>query len=211
MTRSTVDRQPADGTESRTRHEQTEDGRGEDPAQRDEDQKQADPMERLLHLGERSRDLDRRVGSVREGEDAQVRPVDRDVVPERRATLPRDREDVVADRELDVLARRDENLPVRPHELHVSARLAELGQYRQVGLTALTGDDAQPLHRDLGRPRLERVVDGLAQLLARDQVHHDGCRHDGQRHGGGRPDGDASAEAHVSPRGGRSRRRGPCG
>ena len=38
-------RQPADGTESRTRHEQAEDGRGEDPAQRDENQKQADPME----------------------------------------------------------------------------------------------------------------------------------------------------------------------
>ena len=168
-------------------------------------------MERLLHLGERSRHLDGRVGAVREGEDAQMRPVDGDVVPERRAALAGDREDVVADRELDVLPRRDEDCPVRPDELHVASRLAELGQDREVGLTALPGNDAQPLNRDLGGARLERVVDGLAELLAGDQVHGDGCRHHRQCHGGGRADGDTSAEAHVKPREGRSRRRGPCG
>ena len=102
-------------------------------------------------------------------------------------------------------------VPVRPHELYVPSRLAELGQDRQVGLTALPGDDPEPLNGDLGRARLERVVDGLAELFARDQVDGDGRRHDGQCDGGRGADGDASAEAHVSSRGGRSRRRGPCG
>ena len=90
------------------------------------DEEEADAVERLLDLRERARDLHGRAGAVREREDAQVRPVDRHVVPERRACSAGDRENVVVDGKLDVLARRDEHVSVRPHELDVAARLAEL-------------------------------------------------------------------------------------
>ena len=161
---------------------------------------------------ERSRDLNRRVRAVREREDAEVRPVDVDVLPERGAVLARDREHVVVDRELDVLPRRNEHAPVGPHELDVAARLAELGPEREVASAALPGlDDAERLTRDLGSARLERLVDRRAELLARDEVDE---RSDAattvSATAAAADDGDARPEASL-PRGARTRRRARCG
>ncbi len=52
---------------------------------------------------------------------------------------------------------------------------------------------------DLRGPRLERVVDGRAQLLARDEVDGDRRSDDGERDGGGGGDRDASPEAQRQP------------
>ena len=83
--------------------------------------------------------------TVREREDAQIRAVHRHVLPERCASLTRDGENVVADRDLELLPRRDENRSVGLDELHVAARLTELGADREIFLAALPGENAKRL------------------------------------------------------------------
>ena len=127
-------REPLDGSERGTRDEQPEDSGDDDAAERDEDEEQPDAVERLLDLGQGPGDLDSRIRAVREREHPQARAVDGDVLPECGVLLMRDTEDSVVDGQRDVLSRRDERAPIGSHELDVSARLAELGAQRQVGL-----------------------------------------------------------------------------
>ena len=125
-------------------------------------------------------------------------PVDGQVRPVRGTPLARDSEHVVVHRKLDLLSWRDENRAVRAHELDVRTRLAELGAYSEIALATLPGQDPELLNLDLRGPRLERLVDGCAELLAGDEVEQNGGGDDRQRDGGGRRHGDARPEAHPS-------------
>ena len=200
VTRSTVSVRRLTGVSAARATTRPRPGRDDDAPRRDEQEEQAQPLERLVDLGEGSRHLDGCIRAVAEGEDAEVRAVDLDVVPEGAALPPRDGEHVVVDRKANLLAERRDDAAVGVHELHVAARLAELGPYGEEVFALHGGDDRERMRGDLPGSLLEPVVHRRAQLATRDDVDDDRREDDGEGDGDGSRDGDPCPEAHVPHR-----------
>jgi len=109
-------------------------GAGDEQAQRcghsdspggDDDQEQADPIERVVDLAQWARDLDRITAHVRERQHAHVRPVDARVHQEAVAISARHLADAVVDRERSGRPGRTKRLTVFTDELRVAARLSQ--------------------------------------------------------------------------------------
>ena len=167
LTRSAVSVSRVTGRERGARDEQPEHGRDGDPARRDEQEDHAEPLERLVDLGQRSRDLHgrprSRTANVKTRRccplDVGVRPVR--VARRRRATVERP----LVDRAARSPGAADAHVsPSARDELDV-ARLAELRLDREVrpppGARLVPGG----LALDLERPPLERLVDRRPQLV----------------------------------------------
>ncbi len=176
-----------DGSERCARDDEAEAGRDDDAPRRDEQEEQAQSLERLVDLGEGSRHLDGGLRAVAEGEDAEVRAVDFDVVPEGAALPRRDGEYVVVDRKANLLAERRDDAAVGVHELHVATRLSELGPNRKEVFALHGGDDRERMRGDLPGALLEPVVHRRAQLATRDDVDDDRREDDGEGDGRRQP------------------------
>ena len=174
-------------------------GRNDDAAGGDQEQHEPDPTKRLVDLGHRTRYLDGGIRPVGEGEDTEVRAVDRDVRPVRGTLRSGHREYLVVDRNSNVLPGWSQNRSVGSNELDVPTRLAELRANREIALPARpSGKDAELLGGDLRRSDLERFVDRGEQLLARHEVEEDRSGDDGKSDRRRRRDGDTRPERHAS-------------
>jgi hypothetical protein len=90
--------QTTHGRKRRAGHHETERGRPPDPTEADDQEERPDLLERIVHLGQRTRHLERE-RKVGDGDVAHVRSLDGRVVEELVPLAPRDLEHLLGDRE----------------------------------------------------------------------------------------------------------------
>ncbi len=192
-------RQPADRCQGGARDHEPERTRQADAGEGDQDEQRPRARERVVHLGERPRDLDRVAVPGRLGEHPHVHASDLGVREEASLVARCDGQRAIAGGEREIGALGADRRSVGGDDLDVAARLAERGSGDPQEELARPGLDR--LHRNLGDhldAAAERVVDLGAKLVPHDGVRdHGGERHcDGDRERG--RDGQAGAEAHCS-------------
>ncbi len=118
--------QPAHGCEGRARHEQAEGDGDADAARGDQDQVEPDARERVVDLGQRARNLDRKALCVRHRDHAHVDSRDVGVGEKPVSLSTRDRTGVPVDGQLDLFVGKADGVAVRAHDLEVARCAAEL-------------------------------------------------------------------------------------
>ena len=120
-------REPADRCQRSARHNEPERGSDPDSRERNDDEEEAETGERLVHLGQRTRDLDGVTGLVRDGQRPDMRPIDLSLRDNRLSprSATRQIERLVRSGEFDIVVELTQRVPVGLDDLDQGVRLAE--------------------------------------------------------------------------------------
>ncbi len=152
--------------------------------------------ERVVDLGQRSRQLHRQIGTCPLGQDAHVRAVDVLVREERRAPAVGHRLDLVGIAEPALFTRRGDQAAALDELCEDEGVLERIDPRRHAGRHA--GGEALA-NRGCGHAP-QRGVDLAEQRVAHDDVGDDRPQHDGDGDRGRGGEGDPAAQAHWSRR-----------
>ena len=186
--------QPSHRRERGARDDQTERGGDADPADRDQDQEERDPVQRAVHLAERPCDLDG-IRRGRDGQDPKLDPLEVAVAVVERLLAARGLVVLLGHRQLVGRVGLHVGPTGKRNGLDEVALHADV-RPRDVELAVV--DLRLRATRDLDRPGVQRPVDLTEELVVHDHEHDDrGDDHrDADRRGG--HEREPGAKAHAS-------------